>query len=144
MSSPNFLEASIGSVSMMIPTRYYAVQAGRTQTSPATDTLSSTEIGKISGLIVAGKHNTAEGHHLVSVILYGPGSAGSPQFHIVKNLPVFDGTTVNLVDRENPIYVPSGYRVLTRGFAPDGSDVSIVNANDLPNITCELEVYYVS
>jgi len=140
MANPNFLEASIGRVSMLFGTRYYALQAGRTSVQTIGNSVGANGVGKIASLIVAGMHNTAAGHHLVSITIYN----GTNYFHIVKNLPVFDGTTVNLVDRENPIYVPEGHSVLCRGFKPDGSDVDLVDADDLPNINCELEVYYVS
>ena len=144
MANPNFLEASSEKVSMKLGTYYYATPAGRTGVAQVTSPIASGEVGKITSLLVTGKHNTDDGYYLVSITLQdNTGSGGT--FHIIKKLPVYDGTTVSLVDRENPIYLPETYRVLTRAYAPDGTDVPSSGSDDnLPNVTCAVERYYVS
>ena len=88
------------------------------------------EVGKIANLIISapGLSNTADDYFLLNVIVTEVANSSNIKGYIAKNLKVYKGTTLNLIDKTTPVYIQQGCNL--RGWATR-ADSSNSGSNDV-------------
>jgi hypothetical protein len=103
-------------------------------------------LGKVVNIIVAAPHemaaNANQEYALVDIMIINTNpNPDVLMAHIAKQLKVYPGTTVNLVDLECPLYLTHGSKIVGKATTPSGG--SFWSTNQRPTASVVMERYNV-
>ncbi len=91
-------------------------------------------------------YNDHGGYAKITVGLFSSQSSTTPIFHLVKDMALYPGQTIVLVDREDSIYLSEGNVMKAYAIHADGTRITsttVVSPHHYPNFTFMGEEYSV-
>jgi len=158
MATVNIAQPDLnGTLTSTLGTHYYGVELGvgvyvatglpaTAISGPVPSAATGDWLAKVVNIIVAAPHemaNTANQEYaLVDIVIVNTSTNPNEKIaHIAKQVKVYPGTTVNLVDLESPIYLGHGARLYGLATTPSGGSFA---ANQRPTASVVMERYNVN
>jgi len=133
MANPNIL--SKDTVVRIGTTKYgqslnYTANGAQINSSVSAENSAIDEVSKVVNLMISapGLSNQTDDYFLLNVIVTESANSNNIKGYIAKNLKVYKGTTLNLIDKTTPVYIQQS-RIL-RAWATR-SDSSSCGSNDV-------------
>ncbi len=140
MATPNIL--SNDTVVRIGTTRYgqalnYSANGVQINSSVSASNSTIDEVAKIANLMISapGLSNVSDDYFLLNVIVTDSVNSSSIKGYIAKNLKVYKGTTLNLIDKTTPVYLQQS-RVL-RAWATRSDSSSCGSSDVFATTYCE-------